>query len=498
MRYNPQDKTLYVANGKGLSSKAEPRRAEPAAAASPQPRPSTSASCSRGTLGILEMPTPEQMATLHEDGVRVQPAAGQERGPRRRASRPDNPIPRKVGDPSPIKYCIYIIKENRTYDQVFGDMQEGNGEPELCLFPEAVTPNHHKLAREFVLLDNFYVEGEVSADGHEWTMGAYATDFVEKVWPLSYRGSPRKTFGYPSEGQMDPIARPSGGYLWDRCTRPRCSYRSYGEWVEQRQDERRTARSRTARPTVKALEGHFDPKFRGYDLDYPDVKRAERFISELKRFEKAGEMPRLQIVRLPNDHTSGTRVGKPTPTAMVADNDLALGHGGRGGQQEQVLEGDGDLRDRGRRPERPGPRRRPPRRGAGRSRRTRSGSTSIRRCTRRRSMLRTMELILGLKPMSQFDAAARPMYNSFTAKPDLTAYTHVVPKVDLKEVNKPGGVRGGAGWRSRTWRRRTRRRPAVQRDHLEGGEGAGQPMPPPVRAAFFVPVKATKKDDDDE
>ena len=136
---------------------------------------------------------PKQMAALLEDGLRVQPAARRttrspSTGP---APEAGNPIPAKVGDPSPIKHCVYIIKENRTYDQVFGDMPEGNGEPSLCLFPETVTPNHHALAREFVLLDNFYVDGEVSADGHEWTMGAYATDYVERTWPLSYRGDRR-------------------------------------------------------------------------------------------------------------------------------------------------------------------------------------------------------------------------------------------------------------------------------------------------------------------
>ena len=141
--------------------------------------------------------------------------------------------------------CIYIIKENRTYDQVFGDMKEGNGDPELCLFPEAVTPNHHKLAREFVLLDNFYVDGEVSADGHEWTMGAYATDFVEKIWPLSYRGGEGLS-ATRARGTRTRIARPSGGYLWDKCTEAKVSYRTYGEWIENGEEASRTARSRTA------------------------------------------------------------------------------------------------------------------------------------------------------------------------------------------------------------------------------------------------------------
>src|SRR5436309_6210849 len=149
-------------------------------------------------------------------------------------ARPEgNPIPGKLGDPSPIKHCIYIIKENRTYDQVFGDVKKGNGDPNLCIFPEKVTPNHHKLANEYVLLDNFYVDGEVSADGHEWSMGAYCTDFVEKIWPLTYRGSPLKKLpGYPAEGEKDAIARPAGGYIWNRCAEAKVSYRSYGEWIK--------------------------------------------------------------------------------------------------------------------------------------------------------------------------------------------------------------------------------------------------------------------------
>ena len=142
--------------------------------------------------------------------------------------------------------------------------------PHLCLFPEAVTPNHHALAREFVLLDNFYVDGEVSADGHEWSMGAYATDFVERTWPLSYRGNRRVP--YPSEGAFA-MARPAAGYLWDRAAEKGVSYRSYGEFVKNGKtpDDPGTT-------SVKALEGHFDPLFRSFDMDYPDVKRAERFL----------------------------------------------------------------------------------------------------------------------------------------------------------------------------------------------------------------------------
>ncbi len=177
---------------------------------------------------------------------------------------------------------------------------QGNGDPTLCIFPRKVTPNHHALAEQFVLLDNFYVESEVSADGHEWTMAAYATDFVEKTWPLMYRGSREGKLKYPAEGSFE-IAHPSSGYLWDRAAAAGVTYRSYGEFIA---NPAKPGGDATAK--VKALEGHFDPKFHGYDLEYPDVDRAARFLSEVKRFEAEGEMPRLQIVRLPNDHTSGT------------------------------------------------------------------------------------------------------------------------------------------------------------------------------------------------
>ena len=238
-------------------------------------------------------------------------------------------------------------------------MPEGNGEPNLCLFPEAVTPNHHALAREFVLLDNFYVESEVSADGHEWSMGAYATDFVERIWPLGYRGDRRVP--YPAEGALDEAARPAGGYLWDQAAAKGVSYRSYGEFVANGQTPgrpRHDARSRRSRATSTRCSA-------ASTWTIPTPKRADRFLEELAGFEKAGEMPRLVILRLPNDHTSGTSPGKWTVTACVGDNDLALGRVVEGLSQEPVLEGDGHLRGRGRRPERLGPRRRPPDRRPG-------------------------------------------------------------------------------------------------------------------------------------
>jgi DNA-binding beta-propeller fold protein YncE len=227
VRYNPADKQLYVANGKGMSSKANRGGPNPLV---PQARTLNEyiGQLLKGSLTVMRVPTPDQMAAHSKTAYACSPLRA-ENSVRADSREADNPIPAKLGDTSPIKYCIYVVKENRTYDQVFGDIKEGNGDPSLCLFPESVTPNHHKIAKQFVLLDNFYVDGEVSADGHEWTMGAYATDFVEKIWPLSYRGG--KIFGYPSEGAKDLVARPSGGYLWDKCAEAKVSYRTYGEWV---------------------------------------------------------------------------------------------------------------------------------------------------------------------------------------------------------------------------------------------------------------------------
>lgn len=501
VRYNRLDKTIYFTNGKGVIAKANRSGPNPE-----KPRPSNLVeyigSLYRGTFAALPMPTPEQMAQLSKQAYECSPLRA-DNAPRAEAVPPDNPIPRKLGDPSPIKYVIYIIKENRTYDQVFGDLAAGpnpigNGDPELCLFPEPVTPNHHKIAREFVLLDNFYVDGEVSADGHEWSMGAYATDFVEKLWPLSYRGSPRKTFGYPAEGLLDPAARPAGGYLWDRAKEAGVSYRSYGEWIDNGA-KNPDGTFQPGRARVPALEGHFDPWFRGYDLEYPDVKRAERFISELRRFEKEGEMPRLQIVRLPNDHTAGTRVGMPTPTAYVADNDLALGmvveavSHSKFWKQTAIFVVEDDAQN-----------------GPDHVDAHRTVALVISPYTKRRfvdstlystsSMLRTIELILGLKPMSQFDAAARPMYNSFQAQPDFTPYKHEVPRVNMKEVNKP------TAWGADRSARFDLSKEDAADDILfneviwKAVKGPASPMPPPVRAAFFIPVRPaqTLKDDDDD
>jgi hypothetical protein len=489
VRVTPDGTRLLVANGKGLISKANP--------GGPQPvkKPAGTiveyiGGLFQGTLSIIDLPVRKQFeqqlpvytaqayrcSPLNADGgVTVQRPAG-------------NPIPLKPGDASPIKYCIYIIKENRTYDQVLGDMPQGNGDPSLCLFPEKVTPNHHALAREFVLLDNFYVESEVSADGHEWTVGAYATDFVEKSWPLSYGHKKSGKFPYPSEGRFA-IAEPAGGYLWDRAREAKVSYRSYGEFVNLGKTAKDPAFARVA-----GLRGHIDEWFHPWDMDYPDVKRTERFLQEIKRFEKEGDMPRLQIVRLPNDHTFGTTAGKPTPTAMVAENDLALGmliegvSKSRFWPQTAIFVVEDDAQN-----------------GPDHVDAHRTIAYAISPYIKRgyvdstmystSSMLRTMELILGLKPMSQFDAAATPMYYSFQEKPDLTYFKARPANVNLNEKNLK------TAWGSEQSKKMDFTKEDAADDLLlneviwRSVRGADHPMPPPTRAAF---VFAHPNDGDDD
>jgi DNA-binding beta-propeller fold protein YncE len=492
VRYNAATKRILVANGKGLASRANPH------GPGPYNRPELLSTYQyigglmQGTLGVVQMPGPEAMARLTKAAYSCSPlraaAAVNDDG-----WTEGNPVPRKIGEKSPIKYVLYVIKENRTYDQVLGDMKEGKGDPDLCLFPEKVTPNHHRLARQFVLLDNFYVEGEVSADGHEWTMGAYATDFVEKVWPLGYRGQQygtKKMSFYPAEGQRDLIARPAGGYLWDRAREAGVTYRSYGEWIENGA-MKKDGSFEDGKARVKALEGHFDPQFRGYDLDYPDVKRAERFLSEMRRYEKDGGMPQLSILRLPNDHTSGTRVGKLTPTAMVADNDLALGLLVEGFSKSKfwkegaifVIEDDAQN-------------------GPDHVDCHRSVAYVISPYAKRgavdstmystSSMLRTMELILGLKPMSQFDAAARPMYGSFQPRPDFTPYTHVKPDTDMGARNKKDAWGAEASAKMNLEVEDAADDLAFNEIIWRSVRGPESPMPAPVRAGFFVPKYKVK------
>lgn len=488
VRVSPDGKTLLVANGKGVISK--PNRNGPQAGReAPAGVREYIAGLLQGTVSVIPLPAKGEkfIEAMAKHTERAHKCSPKPTGPAATIKRDrQNPIPARVGGKSPIQHVIYVIKENRTYDQVLGDMKEGNGDPSICLFPESITPNHHRIAREFVLLDNFYVDGEVSADGHEWSVGAYATDFVEKSWPLSYGHNGKGKFPYPSEGSFR-AAQPSSGYLWDRAKEAGVSYRNYGQFIALGKETNGPAVAK-----VPSLEGHFDPWFRPWDMDYPDVKRAERFLSELKRFEREGSMPRLQIVRLPNDHTYGTSTGKPTPKAMLGDNDLAFGMLVEGVTRSKfwpttaifVLEDDAQNG--------------PDHVDAHRSiafvispytKRHFRDSTMYSTC----SMLRSMELILGLKPMTQFDAAAQPMYNSFQPSPNLQPYKAVPVTVDRTERNLASAW-GAEKSNQMNFSKEDAADDLVLNEVVwRSIRGANHPMPSPRRAAF---VRGGEDDDD--
>ncbi|MCX6903998.1 MAG: beta-propeller fold lactonase family protein [Verrucomicrobia bacterium] len=504
VRVTPDGKKLLVANGKGLISKSNRNGPRPGGEAPASVREYI-AGLMQGTLSVIDIPSrerfEEQLKKYTAQAYRCLPRAAQAStsgspvAGATNASLPapppaspwNNPIPRQLGAASPIKYVIYMVKENRTYDQVLGDMKEGHGDASLCLFPERVTPNHHKLAREFVLLDNFYVASEVSADGHEWSLGAYASDFVEKLWPLSYGHNKHKKYTYPAEGNFA-LATPAGGYLWDRAREAGVSYRSYGEFV---QNGRTTNAPATAK--VSGLKDHFDPWFHSFDVNYSDLRRADRFISELRRFEQAGEMPRLQIVRLPNDHTAGAVVGKLTPTAYLAENDLAFGRvveavtRSKFWAQTAIFVVEDDAQNGSDHID------------AHRTiayvispyvKRGLVDSTLYSTC----SMLRSIELILGLRPMSQFDAVALPMFNSFQSRPELKTYTAEAARVSLNErITK-------TAWGTDLSAKMNFAREDAADDLLlneiiwRSVKGPDQPMPAPVRAAFVFSIKQDKDD----
>jgi len=332
---------------------------------------------------------------------------------------PGNPIPERVGATSPIKYVFYVIKENRTYDQVLGDMKEGNGDSSLCLFPEKITPNLHALARDFVLLDNFYDDAEVSADGHNWSTAAYATDYVEKTWPTNYSG---RGGTYDYEGTRK-IAYPAKGFIWDYCNRAGISYRNYGEFVHDGKP-----------PILPSIVGHFCAGFPDFDLSIQDVYREKVWEHDFDSLIAANTLPTFSTLRFPDDHTSGMRKGAYTPYAAAADNDLAVGrfieHISQSAIWKEcaifIVEDDAQN-------------------GPDHVDAHRSTAYVISPYVKRNfvdhtmystsGLLRTMELILGLPPMSQYDAAAMPMFRTFTATPDFTPYTSKPANINIDERN---------------------------------------------------------------
>ena len=461
--------SIVVASGKGLGSAANPDGPN-------HQKPSTTeqyiGSMFKGSVSILAIPDARQMEQYTSRVYACSPYARKRNEKDSRVT--GNPVPAGPGESSPVKHVFYIIKENRTYDQVFGDMPQGNGDPRLCLFPDSVTPNHHALVRQFVLFDNFYADAEVSADGHNWSMGAYATDYVEKTWPTMYGGRGGE---YEYEGGY-PIAYPPGGYLWDNCNRNGVSFRSYGEFANEGGWP-----DRLTEAAIDGLVGHLAPRYPGWDMKYSDVQRAKDWQREFDEYERSGGLPHFQIIKLPNDHTEGTRRGSLTPRAYVAQNDLALGmiveriSRSRYWKESAIFVVEDDAQN--------GPDHVDAHRTVALviSPFTEHGFTDSELYSTS-SMVRTMELILGLPPMSQFDAAATPMHRAFSAVCDTTPYICRPALVNLDETNITGAY--GQEESERMNFRRADAIPDVELSEIvwRSVKGAGTPMPAPVRSAF--------------
>jgi YVTN family beta-propeller protein len=498
-QWSRDGKRIFILSGKGLASSPNRRGAHPGI---PGAKGQYIAELLQGALSILPVPDEKVLAEYTRTVYRLTPytavgrlaPAGAPKG---------SPVPAKVGGASPIKHVFYIIRENRTYDQILGDVERGNGDPSLCLFGEEVTPNAHALAREFVLFDNFYVNAEVSYGGHAYSTGAYATDFVEKVWPMTYadrggdyliseRGEQRNAYGN--------ITAPQNGFLWDAAARAGVSVRSYGEFAVQKESqgnqeqEGEHAAHGPYEGAAPGLAGRVNPDYPPYDLKIPDKQRVDVWLQEFRRFEQNGNLPRLSIFHLPNDHTAGTRPGYPTPRAMIAENDLALGRiveaisKSRFWKESAIFILEDDAQN-----------------GPDHVDAHRSVALVVSPWTRRGAvdstlyttagMLRTIELILSIPPMSQYDAAATPLYAAFQATPDSRPFTHQEARIALDETNAPTAWGAAASLAMNL--EEADRAPDLELNEVlwKSVRGADSPMPPPVRAAF---VRMVEVEDEDE
>jgi hypothetical protein len=337
---------------------------------------------------------------------------------------------------SPIQHVIYVIKENRTYDQMLGDLPKGNGDKSLTLFGDEVTPNQHKLASEFILYDNFYENADVSAEGHNWASAAIAPDYTVKMWPNSYAGR-RKTYDY--EGG-EPANLPPAGYLWTNALSAGVSIRSYGFWTTNAPlDQVQSGQAQIKEVKDPALRPYTDMNYRGFDLNYPDGERMNEFAREWKNFEEKGDLPQLLLVRLGNDHTSGLTAGKIAPRSAVADNDYALGQLVDKVSHSKfwpstaifIIEDDAqngpDHIDSHRAP------------AFIISPFTRGGTVDS-TMYNQTSVLRSIEGILGLRPMTQFDAASVTMFGGFALQPDTKPFEAEKPRISLTERNPEHGA----------------------------------------------------------
>ena len=404
-----------------------------------------------GSVSLVPLPKKRDLPKLSETvmrNLRREAIVASKLPPR--PNQPARPVPERIGEPSVFKHVVYIIKENRTYDQVLGDMKQGNGDPSLTVFGAEITPNQHRLASEFVLLDNTYCSGILSSEGHQWSTTAFSTDYMEK----SFAGFPRSYPDGMGEDEDDAVAYAPTGFLWDNALAHGKTLRNYGEFgapaVRWRDPKRkgspaymdcyRVWKGETndvifaSYPMVASLKPYLPTDYVGWAMEVPDQYRADFVIRELKEFEAKGEWPSLIFICLPNDHTSGTGKGSPTPASHVADNDLAFGRiveaisHSKFWPETAIFAIEDD-----------------PQAGWDHVSGYRTTAYCISPYTKRgavvntqyntTSLIRTIEQILGLPPMNQFDASATPMSDCFTDTANLAPFNASANNVALDQLN---------------------------------------------------------------
>jgi YVTN family beta-propeller protein len=415
----PGDGALDVIDGKGESSRANPQF-DPFGAGA-HARDGYVAASEIGSIRRVIVPDAAALASgLESVRAHAGPELAQAIAHRTTAS--SRPFVRANGA---IRHVIYVVKENRTYDQVLGDLPRGDGDQKLTLFGASVTPNQHALALRFGVLDNTFADAEVSADGHNWSMAAFANDYLERFWPPNY-GSRRQQYDFEDGAEG---STPHSGYLWDAALGARISLRNYGEFT--------TELALKPQPLIVShmagLSAITDPLFPGFDLGYSDEDREAEWAREFAKYVREGNLPQLEIIRLPNDHTSGTTPGRLTPSAYVAQNDLAVGRlvdavsHSRYWKDTAIFIVEDDAQNG---PDHVDDQRMP---AYVVSAYAPGGVLHAHYSTA--GIVRTIELLLGLPPLSAYDAAARPLDDAFTGKPDFRPYVALAETIDLKTKN---------------------------------------------------------------
>jgi YVTN family beta-propeller protein len=487
------DRALFITNGKGLGAGPNngPGHPNPYDPNTPTPDQYVG-SMMVGTLSTVPIPTGNGQLTKWTEQV-ARNDGFDSHGDVRAQGQSSAIVPGNAGQRSPIQHVIYVVKENRTYDQVFGSLGKGNGDPKLNLFGPESAPNARTLESGYATLDNFYADAEVSAQGWNWTVAANSNPYSEQVWPGNYsgRGAP-----YPSESSDPAIAPnrdPAQAYIWDRLAAAKISFRNYGFYVNTQPDG-------TSKATDPVLDANTDPAFRGFDMACPDSPKSftprkancgpARFTEWKREFDgyvSANNLPTVELVRLPNDHNAGTTPGAPTPRAYTADNDWALGQlvdavsHSKYWANTAIFVTEDDAQD--------GPDHVDAHRTVAEviSPYTRTGRVDSTFYSTA-SMLRTIELIVGLYPLTQFDAYATPMLAAFTNKPDLTPYSAQQPTQNLQEVNPVNAPLAAQSQAQDLTKEDQINMQQFNQATWASIKGANTPMPAPQHTVFPAPA----------